>query len=280
MLLELLLPLLFIGAFGAITWSFSVTRQRERMLALLNPGSTVVGQRTVTYPRRFRWVCAVLSVLAYGGTKLSFGWSEAYSGAAAMLMLSLAAVGEELIAEARIGRMEQQLLDAIDIMVSTLRAGGSLPAALEAVRDEVGDPFQAEVNQIVGRIRVGEDPSDVIRWLGNRVPLESMRLFTHTLLVHWSAGGSLAGTLLLVGRTIRDRIEVSRRIRAQAVESQVSVVAVMGISYITGGLMYYSNPNALREFLQSTVGTAITVGAVGLQAVGIYWIWRMSQVRF
>jgi Flp pilus assembly protein TadB len=44
--------------------------------------------------------------------------------------------------------------------------------------------------------------------------------------------------------------------------------------------MYYSNPNALREFLQSTVGTAITVGAVGLQAVGIYWIWRMSQVRF
>ncbi len=53
MLLELLLPLLFIGAFGAITWSFSVTRQRERMLALLNPGpgSTVVGQRTVTYPR-------------------------------------------------------------------------------------------------------------------------------------------------------------------------------------------------------------------------------------
>ena len=280
MLQELVLLLLLLGAFGAVGWSFFATRQRERSLARLSPERAVVRKRTATYPMRFRWLCVVLAVVGYGGVRFIQEWSEAYSWAAVMLILSLGLVGEELIAEMRIGRLEQQLVDAIDIMVSTLRAGGSLPAALDAARDEIGDPFRSEMNQIVGRIRVGEDPSDVIRSLGIRVPLESMRLFTHTLLVHWSAGGSLAGTLLLVGRTIRDRIEVSRRIRAQAVESQVSVVAVMGISYVTAGLMYFSNPNALREFLHSMAGTAITVGSVGLQAVGIYWIWRLSQVRF
>lgn len=278
--MTVVVPLIFLIAFGAIGWSFFATRQRERSLARLNAGSAPLRERTSTYPRRFRSLCVLLAGLAYVWVKFILLWPGAYSWAAAMLAVSIGLVGEELLAEKRVARLEQQLVDAIDIMVSTLRAGGSLPAALDAVRDEVGDPLRSELNQIVGRIRVGADPSEVIRSLGVRLPQESMRLFTHTLLVHWNAGGSLAGTLLLVGKTIRDRIEVSRRIQAQAVESQVSVVAVMGISYGTAGLIYYSNPNALREFLTSMTGTTITVGSVGLQAVGIYWIWRLSQVRF
>ena len=55
------------------------------------------------------------------------------------------------------------------------------------------------------------------------------------------------------------------RIQAQAIESQLSVLIVMGISYGSGFIILNSNPDALREFLLSTVGTWVTVGAVMLQ---------------
>ena len=47
-----------------------------------------------------------------------------------------------------------------------------------------------------------------------RVPLETFRLFAAALTVHQEVGGSLAPTLATVGRIIRDRIELTRRIRS------------------------------------------------------------------
>jgi Flp pilus assembly protein TadB len=48
------------------------------------------------------------------------------------------------------------------------------------------------------------------------VPLETFDLFATSLAIHWEVGGSLATTLSTVGRTVRDRIELARRVRAQS----------------------------------------------------------------
>ena len=58
------------------------------------------------------------------------------------------------------------------------------------------------------------------RGLTKRVPLETFLLFTSALTVHWETGGSLAPTLASVGRTIRDRIEIARRIRSNSAQSR------------------------------------------------------------
>jgi tight adherence protein B len=176
--------------------------------------------------------------------------------------------------------MESQLGDAIDLMVASLRAGSALVAALEATLGEARSPIRQELESMVGRIRLGEDPRSAVRDLALRVPLESFRLFSHSLLVHWETGGSLASSLRTVGRTVRDRLEVSRRISAQAVESQVSVIAVMGISYGLTLFMLKSNPGPLLKLLYSEIGSYVASGLMILQAIGMTWIWRMSRIRF
>ena len=131
-----------------------------------------------------------------------------------------------------------------------------------------------------GRIRIGQDPRLVVRELAIRIPLESFRLFSHTLLVHWDTGGSLASSLRTVGRTVRDRLEVSRRINAQAIESQVSVVVVMALSYGLTWFMWNTNPTPVEKLLYSKFGSYAACGVMTLQAIGMVWIWRMSRIRF
>jgi tight adherence protein B len=177
-------------------------------------------------------------------------------------------------------RIESQLADSIDLMVGALRAGAGLLAALEAALKEAGKPFRPYLAELTGRIRLGDDPVDTVRDLAGRVPLETFRLFSLSLAVHWEAGGSLASTLSAVGGTIRDRIETSRRIRAQAIEVQVSVAAIMAISYVTAILMFRANPQTLRQFMFSQIGSYIVSAAICLQAIGITWISRMSRVRY
>jgi tight adherence protein B len=92
--------------------------------------------------------------------------------------------------------------------------------------------------------------------------------------------GSLAPTLSTVGKSIRDRIEIGRRVRAQSTQAQASVIGIVCITYFLGLLMWRTNPTSFEEFLRNPVGANILAGAMVLQAVGLLWITRLSQLKF
>lgn len=268
---------------AAVAWSAYMARERRLAIARVEAQRSDIvelAEQVSVFPPRYRSLVLLAGVTIL---LLTFGWLRwplPYALAAMSMTTVIAYLFEEALAVTRIGRLEEGLVEAIDILASSLRSGCSLQTALELARDGSNGHLRDEFSILIGRIRIGEDPRAAIRNFALRVPSESVRLFTHSLAVHWSGGGSLTGALLLIARTIRDRMEVVRRIQAQAVESQLSVLVVMGISYGSGGIILNSNPDALREFLLSTVGMWITVGAVFLQAVGILLIWRLSQIRF
>jgi tight adherence protein B len=112
------------------------------------------------------------------------------------------------------------------------------------------------------------------------IPLETFRLFATSLAIHWEVGGSLATTLSTVGQTIRDRIELSRRVRAQGVESHASVAVVLAIAYVLAFLMWRTNPDRMEAFVSTSIGTAIIAGVIGLQAFGLVWMSRLNRSTF
>jgi len=233
-----------------------------------------------TFPARYYFAPLVAALLVAAGVYWLTSLLLPYAVGGAILIGVITYLVELQVSNSRIERIEAQLADAIDLLVATLRAGSSLLAALDATLREAKAPLRDELENMVGRIRLGEDPRAVVRGLALRVPLESFRLFTHCLLVHWETGGSLAQSLRTVGRTVRDRLEISRRISAQAVESQISVAAVMAITYALALIMLNANPGPIKKLIYSQLGSFIAGGLIVLQAIGMMWIWRMSRIRF
>src|SRR5262249_1006622 len=105
------------------------------------------------------------------------------------------------------------------------------------------------------------------------------RLFATSLAIHWEVGGSLATTLSTVGRTVRDRIELSRRVRAQGVEAHASVAGVLLLAYVLGFLMWRADPARLEAVIQRGVGTELVAGVIALQAIGLVWMSRLSRAE-
>jgi Flp pilus assembly protein TadB len=133
---------------------------------------------------------------------------------------------------------------------------------------------------MVGHIRLGDDPLKVFRSLADRVPLESFLLFTSALAVHWEVGGQLTSTLTTVGSSIRDRVEVGRRIRSNAAQSQFSTVAIIALTYFIAVVVWRNGPDQMAEFVTSSVGSWFVAASVILQAVGIVWMNVISKPRF
>jgi tight adherence protein B len=177
-------------------------------------------------------------------------------------------------------KLETQLANAIDLMVAALSAGAGVSDAIDSAAREVGVPLKTELQEVLGRIRYGEKPSRVFEDMAIRIPLENFRLFAFTMAVHGEVGGSLSPTLSTVGKSIRDRIEIGRRVRAQATQAQASVIGIVCITYFLGLLMWRTNPTSFEEFLRNPIGANILAGAMVLQAVGLLWITRLSQLKF
>jgi len=180
----------------------------------------------------------------------------------------------------RVAKIETQLGDAIDLMVGALRAGAGATAALDAAASEVRWPLRPQLAEVVGRIRLGDDPQAVLRDLTRRVPLENVVLFVSALSVHWEVGGSLAGTLATVGKAIRDRTELGRRIQSLTAQSRASVGAVLLATYFIAAVIWRNNPDRMVAFLSSQVGSWLVGLGVLMQVVGVVWTTAASRVRY
>ena len=281
--------LMLLAAIAALYLWYSQRARRlsaERLATLLGKSLDAESRealllRTVqSFPPRYRVVAPCLGLMAAGALWFLAGLPIEVAVAAGTLMGVLSYLVEDQVAEQRAATIETQLSAAIDLLVGSLRAGASLLAAFESALQEAEPPLRPHLQEVAGRIRLGDDPRIAVSELPVHVPLETFRLFATSLAIHWEVGGSLATTLSTVGRTVRDRIELSRRVRAQGIEANASVAVVLLIAYVLGFLMWRTNPDRLEGFVKTGFGTELVAGVIALQAIGLVWMSRLSRSTF
>jgi tight adherence protein B len=230
--------------------------------------------------RRYSWAPWTVGVATLLAVALLLRVDLVYGVSLGVITGVMTWIVEQQYASHRSLKLETQLANAIDLMVGALSAGAGTTEALDSAARESPKPIQGEIEELLGRIRYGESPRTVWADLTIRVPLETFRLFATTMSVHSEVGGSLAPTLSQVGRAIRDRIEISRRIKSQSTEAQASVIGIVCITYFLGLLMWRTNPQHFEDFLKHPFGANVTAGAMVLQALGLVWITKLSQLKF
>jgi Flp pilus assembly protein TadB len=285
-----ILPLivLIVGAATFFVWHEQRTRRFaiervDRMIGTTPAVETSAAApaRTIkAFPPRHRLAAYAAGVVAGAVLWAVAAVPLAIAVAAGILVGVLAHLVEEHVGGQKTDAIEAQLAAAIYLMVGSLRAGASLLAAFESALEEVGPPLRPYFQEVAGRIRLGDDPRGAVSALQVHVPIETFRLFATSLTVHWEVGGSLATTLSSVGQTVRDRIELSRRVRAQAVEAQASVAVVLVMAYVLGFLMWRTNPDRLEAFMGTSIGTSLVAAVIVLQAVGLMWMSKLNRSAF
>lgn len=270
---------------GALVWFLRVQRlrsvARQRLYEEVDEAAEDRAYLELTPSlRRHRLVPWIVAGVAATLMYTVFGLPLIYCLALTVIIGVMGYIIETWIAARAALKLETQLANGIDLMVAALSAGSGAMESIESAANEAGNPLKPELQEVLGRIRLGEKPALVFEDLAARIPLENFRLFAFTMAVHGEVGGSLAPTLSTVGKSIRDRIEIGRRVRAQSTQAQASVIGIVCITYFLGLLMWRTNPANFEEFVTHPIGANFMAGALMLQAVGLLWITRLSQMKF
>lgn len=238
-----------------------------------------VAPRSVLSPRR-HWLSILLSILS----GIALYWFADFPTVFAITLGVIVGIGGFVIVESfrerQLLRLERQLADTVDLLVASLRAGAGILDALENAVRESKKPLRRILEETLARLRYGDSPQRVFSELTESVSLESVRLFSLSLAVHWEVGGSLASSLSSVGRFIRDRVEVQRNVSTQGAQVRASVIGVTLIAYFITIIVWRSRPDAMAAFLTTTVGAWLAAMALLFQALGLFWMFRLSRIRY
>ncbi len=172
-----------------------------------------------------------------------------------------------------------RLGEAAAVMASALRAGASLPQALEVAADDVGPPLALELEQVLARQRVGVSLHRALAEFADRQgTAESAHLVT-VLDVGRHVGPGLPALLDEVAAAIRERVGAEREVAALTAQARLSgkVLSLLPIGFFLFVLL--TSRQEVLSVLGTPSGAAAAATGLALQVTGAWWVRRLVRIE-
>ncbi|MDP4032030.1 MAG: type II secretion system F family protein [Pseudorhodobacter sp.] len=125
-------------------------------------------------------------------------------------------------AKKRMALMEEQLPEAVELMVRSLRVGHPFSSAISIVSKEVADPLGTEFGVIGDEAAYGRDISESLKAFAERMNSQDLRFLAIAVTIQQQSGGNLAEILEGLSKVIRARFKLFRRVKAITAEAKWS----------------------------------------------------------
>jgi tight adherence protein B len=173
-------------------------------------------------------------------------------------------------AKKRMDLMDEQLPDAVELMVRSLRVGHPFSSAIAIVSREVADPLGTEFGMIADEAAYGRDVSESLKEFAERMDSQDLRFLAVAVTIQQTSGGNLAEILHGLAQVIRARFKLFRRVRAITAEAKWSGMFLSG--FPIGALImiqmiqpnYYDDVKDTPEFIPAAlvVGVLLVINVI------------------
>jgi len=171
-----------------------------------------------------------------------------------------------------------QLVDALVNMGNSLRAGFTLPQAIDLVQREMENPMSQEMRLVVQEMRLGVAPEQALEHLAHRMPSQDMDLLVTSVTISRDVGGDLTEVFDNIAETIRERRRIEGKIASLTAQGKLQGIV---ISLLPIGIALAINvltPDFLVPLYTTVPGALMLASVVVLEVLGLYFIYRITKI--
>lgn len=183
------------------------------------------------------------------------------------------------LAKRRANKFDHQLPDVLTLIASSLSTGFSLPQALDAVAKDAAEPSAKEFSRALAETRIGADIAESLERMSDRMDSGNMRWTAMAIRIQREVGGNLAETMRTTAKTLREREELGRHVRALSAEGRLSAYILIALPI--GIFLYTMQTN--REYVQllwtRPLGLAMLAAGVVSLGIGMFWMNKVVDVK-
>jgi len=237
---------------------------KSRSIPLYSILATKAQKANIAFtPPQLIMLMGVVTVVAYAGLMIGTGVGNEVRIVIAILM----GVGGVFVwinnkASKRMKMIEEQLPEAIELMVRSLRVGHPFNSAIAIVASEVADPLGTEMGVISDEAAYGRDIGECLKAMAERLDMQDMRFLAVAVTIQQQSGGNLAEILDGLAKVIRARFRLFRRVNAITAEAKWSgkllsgfpIIAMIGVNVIEP--TYFDEVMEAPEFIPACLVVA------------------------
>jgi tight adherence protein B len=179
----------------------------------------------------------------------------------------------------RFRRFGQQLPDALDIMVRSLRAGHPIPTAMRTIGEQMEEPMRGEIGIVVDEMTYGLDLREAMDRLSERMPQPELRFVVVAITIQYRTGGNLSEILGNLSKVMRARATMMQKAKAITAEGRMSFIVLLVMPFLMVGIMNLINPEYYGPVWKDPILHMGFALAGALLAIGSIVIWRMVSFR-
>jgi tight adherence protein B len=178
----------------------------------------------------------------------------------------------------RLELFNEQLVEAMQTMSNSLRAGFSVLQAFDMVVKENRRPISEEFGLFLHQHRLGVKFEEAMESLSKRVGSQDLDLMITAIEISRQTGGNLTEVFDQLAGVIRERMRVEGKIRSLTAQGRLQAIIVGFMPLLLAGAMFFISPAMMKGFIFSTTGVMIIVLALGFEICGYLIIRKIVDI--
>jgi tight adherence protein B len=172
---------------------------------------------------------------------------------------------------------ERLMPDAMELLARSLRAGHTLPSALELLGEEMESPIGTEMAIAYEEQQFGISTSESLLHMLERVESMDLRYFVAAVLIQQETGGNLAELMENIARVIRSRLNFKSKVRSLTAMGRISTTIMIIAPIVTFlGLMLIAS-HYERILFESRAGRVMLLAGIIFVFIGGFSLRKMIQ---
>ena len=179
----------------------------------------------------------------------------------------------------RLKQFDTALPDAIELLARALRAGHSMPAAIEIIAEQSPQPLAGEFAACFQEQKFGIPLRDALLAMGQRVPSRDLHFLITAVLVQKETGGDLTEILDRTTLVIRDRVRIQGEVRTYTAQGRLTGWILGLLPVIMLVLINIVTPGYSRILFHDPLGQKLLYAGAALILTGGFVISRIVDIK-
>lgn len=175
-------------------------------------------------------------------------------------------------------KLENQLLDTVVLVASSLKAGHSFLQSLELVSRETQPPLADEIARVLRENRLGIPLEEALNNLKSRVESKDMDLFVAGVLIQRQVGGNLVEVLEGIAVTMDKRIKLRAKIRTYTAQGRLSAWIISILPIALAVFIFGRSPELGRVMTDNPLGIALLISGAFMMIIGIIAVRKVVNI--
>jgi tight adherence protein B len=169
-------------------------------------------------------------------------------------------------------------VDVLILLTGAVRAGYSLPQAIEVVSKEMKSPASEEFRRVRHEIGLGLSLSQALNNLVSRMENDDLYLVVTAININSQVGGNIVVMLDAVTSTIRERIRLFSEVRVLTSQQRFGSYILTFMPVAMAAALFFINPEYMMRLFEPQI-LFIPIGAAILVIIGNIAVRRLAKIE-